>query len=515
LTTLKSNWLDKAYAYVAPVKAAERYKARLAMAGSYTGASRMLRSLANWNVSQGDADSDLLPDLPTLRARCRDLARNQPLAAGALNTVCTHVVGTGLRLQVRLDRSFLGLSDEAADAWAAQTEREFALWAESPDCAISRNLTFYECQELAFRSSLENGDCFVLMPYVERLKNPYSLRLQIIEADRVVNPHQLPDSDTLAGGVQKDKYGAPLAYHILQGHPGALCSAQKNTWQCIPAFGAKTGRRNVLHLYRSLRPGQTRGVPYLAAVIEPFKQLGTYTQAEVMAAVVSAMMTVFVKSPEGDMDLMAGAPTRENGKGGYTLGNGTVVQLAEGEDITTVTPGRPNAAFDPFVQSILRQIGVALELPFEVLVKHFTASYSAARAALLEAWQFFNIRRAWLSAQFCQAVYEEWLTHAVAIGRISAPGFLSGDPLLRAAYAGAVWIGPAPGQIDPLKEIEAAGRRIEIGVSSLARECAALSGIDWETELHQQIKEARLRQAAGFPTTGNLHKAQTEKHEQP
>src|SRR5690242_7349829 len=139
----EENWLDKMVRYVAPVKAAERLKARLAMS-SYAGASRSSRALSGWQVSRGDMDSDLLPDLPTLRQRSRDLVRNQPLAAGTLSSVCTHVVGTGLRLQVRLDREVLKLSDTQADNWAAQVEREFALWAESPDCAVTRNLTFYD-----------------------------------------------------------------------------------------------------------------------------------------------------------------------------------------------------------------------------------------------------------------------------------------------------------------------------------------------------------------------------------
>lgn len=492
------NWLDKTYRYFSPIKAAERFKARqwLALAGGYTGASRQSRALSQWQAGHQDADCDVLPQLALLRERSRDLVRNNPLAAGILHTVCTNVVGNGLRLQVRIDRNFLHLNDEQADAWAAHTEREFALWAESMDCTVSRNLHFYDCQELVFRSMMENGDCFVLMPYLKRAQSPYDLRLQVIEADRVLNADNAPDSDTLAGGIQKDPWGAPLAYHILEGHPGSLYSVKKNTWRIVPAFGAHTQRRNVLHLYRSLRPGQTRGVPYLAPVIESLKQLGTYVEAEVMAAVVSGMFTVFVKTPEGDADLAAMQAAHPDEA--YKLGNGAIVGLADGEDISTVNPGRPNAAFDPFVQSVLRQIGVALELPFEVLIKHFTASYSAARAALLEAWKFFNARREWLATHFCQAVYEEWLTHAISLGRIRAPGFLTGDPAVRKAYTGSLWIGPAPSQIDPLKEIEAASRRIEIGVSSIAREAAALTGIDWESELNQQIKERRLRQAAGL-----------------
>lgn len=106
-----------------------------------------------------------------------------------------------------------------------------------------------------------------------------------------------------------------------------------------------------------------------------------------------------------------------------------MIGLAPGEKVSSVDPGRPNAAFDPFVMAILRQIGVALEIPFELLVKHFTASYSAARAALLEAWKFFYTQRKWLADNFCQPVYEAWLTEAVLSGRVSAPGFFD-DPLV-------------------------------------------------------------------------------------
>lgn len=454
---IEENWLDKVYRFVAPVKAAERFKARmmLAVAGSYTGASRNRRSLAEFLPGSGDADADLLFDLPLLRSRSRDLIRNNPLSLGAINTVCTNVVGTGLKLQAHIDRDFLGMSYEQADEWEANVEREFRLWAQSTDCDASRTLNFAVLQELAFRSTLENGDCFVLMPFISRLGSPYSLALQIIEADRVCNKDNMRDSDTLVAGVRKDEWGAPLEYHVLKGHPGNLHSMKNREWITVPAFGSRTGRRNVIHLYRMLRPNQTRGVPYLAPVIEALKQLGNYTDAEVIAAVISSYFTVFVKSPQGDADLSPMQPTKEVGgtpsDEDYKLGNGAIVGLAEGEDISIANPGRPNAQFDPFVQAVLRQIGVALELPFEVLIKHFTASYSAARAALIEAWRFFMARREWLAQNFCQLVYEAWLTEAVSLGRINAPGFIGGDPAIRSAYLACEWTGPAPGQIDPLK----------------------------------------------------------------
>ncbi len=142
--------------------------------------------------------------------------------------------------------------------------------------------------------------------------------------------------------------------------------------------------------------------------------------------------------------------------------------------------------------AILRQVGVALEIPFEMLVKHFTASYSAAQAALLEAWKFFRSRREWLACMFCQPVYEAVITEAVARGHLNAPGFFS-DPMLRAAYLGSEWIGPPRGQIDQLKEGKAARERVDMGISTLAEETAALTGGDWERKHRQRTKEKRLR----------------------
>ena len=497
------NLVDRIVKYFDPVRARDRARSRMmmALAGGYVGASRTRRSMISWNPMGNDPDSDTILDLPTLRARSRDLLRNTPLATGAINTNCSSVVGTGLKLQCRIDRDMVNMTEEQADAWEAGTEREWRLFSESPECDVARTLPFSGLQELAFRSALESGDVFAVLPYILRNGSPYGTKVQLVEADRVCNQGNKADTDTLVGGVEKDGNGAPVTYHILKQHPGRVLGPRAFEWVLVPAFGAKTGRRNVIHLYRVLRPGQTRGVPYLAPVIEPLKQLDRYTEAELMASVVAAMFTVFVKSEEGDGEISPFAPTAETGGStsddDYKLGNGAIVGLAPGEDISTANPGRPNNSFDPFVMSILRQVGVALELPFEVLIKHFTASYSAARAALLEAWRFFGARRYWLAQSFCRPVYETWLDEAVAIGRIKAPGYFT-DPILRQAYLGAQWIGDAAGQIDPVKEITAAEKRIALGISTVAEETAGITGGDFEKNIPQIRKERRLLKEAGL-----------------
>jgi lambda family phage portal protein len=498
--TISENIVDKAIRFFDPIKANRRFRSRvsMALAGAYIGASTSRRQTLLWRTSAGDPDSDILTDLPKLRERSRDLVRNTPLATGAINTTVTNVVGTGLKLQSRLDRDTLNLTEEQADAWEKNTEREFRLWAKY--CDAARTLNFTAIQELVFRQTLENGDIFTLLPRQQRNGSPYSLKLQLIEADRVCNPDGKQDSPTLAGGVEKDELGAPVSYHILKQHPGNPYAKQRE-WTAVNVFGDKTGLRNCIHNYKVLRPGQTRGVPYLAPVIESLKQIDKYTESEIMAAVISAMLTVFIKSETGELGLDTSDTQNETqSKSSDTdmkLGAGAILGLAPGEDVEVVNPLRPNAGFDDFVMSILRQIGVALELPFEILIKHFTASYSAARAALLEAWKFFNSRRQWLAENFCQVVYEIWLYEAVAIGRIAAPGFFT-DPIIHEAYSGAEWIGPARGQIDELKEVNAAIKRMKSGLSTLQRETAEMTGGDWETNHPQQVKEYKKRKADGL-----------------
>jgi lambda family phage portal protein len=532
---IKPNLLDRIIATISPERGVQRMKSKAMLAmggwsglggfmgggwfggqggsypGGYTGARTNRRQTQQWRLRVNSADSDIIFDLPLLRDRSRDLIRNAPLATGAIGTVCQNVIGTGLQLQSQIEAETLGMDEDAASDWMSKTEREFRLWSESSDCDVTRTHDFYGLQNLAFRSALESGDVICLMPMdgpAER--TPYTLRLQLIEADRLVNPFFQRNTVTFTGGVEMDEYGAPIAYHLMRRHPGSIDRAQALIWDKYPAFGTKTKRRNVIHLYDKTRPGQTRGIPYLTPVIETIKQLDRYTEAEVMAAVVAAMLTVFIKTEESE-DVSPQFPSMVNGTGSsgsggaasndeVGLASGAIIELGPGEDVTTVNPNRPNTGYDLFVQSILRQIGIALGLPFEVLIKHFTASYSASRAALLDAWRFFRNRRSWVAQGFCQPIYEAWMDEAVATGRIKAPGYFS-KPMIRAAYLQAQWLGEQPMQIDPVKEVEAAQKRLEIRVSTLAQETMQLNGGIWSDNMRQQTKERDAAVKAGLITS--------------
>ena len=497
------NIIDRVIAAISPrrgfIRAAARRGIKIMNSGyGNYGASHNKNSFLGWFYHGGSAYEDIELNLSTLRQRSRDLYMGVPVAAGAVKTMRTNVVGSGLVLKSQIDYEYLGLTEEQAQKLESDIEREFALWSKSETCDIERVDNFLELQQLAFLNWLASGDVFVLLPLTKRVNIPYDLRVQLIETDRVTNPPEKAYDPNVIGGVETNKAGEVIAYHIRNTHPlSSKVTEAATEWTRVEAFGKESGRRNVLHIMNRERIGQRRGVPFLAPVIEALKQLWRYTEAEIMAAVVSGMFAVFIEKDDmsGDGPAVGEIVTEgervSDSPNDIEIGNGSIIDLEEGEKANAVSPGRPNANFDAFVQSICKQIGTALEIPYEVLVKHFGASYSASRGALLELWKSVKMYRSWLANDFCQPVFNEWLAEAVARGRITAPGFFS-DPAIRNAYSGAEWNGPAQLSLDPTKEVIAAERRVQNGFSTRDKEAQELTGGDFYRIVQQRKKEEKL-----------------------
>ncbi len=494
----KSNVVDKVVSWFNPVAGARRMAARTALStfqqatGYITGGSAK-RSMRAWFPSLKSADEDTIPSHQKSVASSRDLAMNTPLALAPLKRIRTNVVGGGLVLQSRVDRKYLKLTDEQADDWERQTEREFRLWGESQFCDMSRSQTFAELQAMAMYNPMLSGDLFVALPMKHINGFPYDLRVHMIEGDRVSNPMGMPDGrqangKNLAAGIEYDDYGAAIAYHV---NTKVYGGTDIGRWTELPVWGVKSGRRNVYHMFMKDRPGQKRGMPLLAPVVEVLKQQTRLSEAALMATIIQEFFTVFVKS-QGAQSVNSGfvpdasvVPRTNDGEPTNTaiptdertleVGTGNILELAEGEDMGVVKAERPITAFEDFFFSYSKAVGAALEIPYEHMILHFSSSYSAARTALLEAWKFYRTSRMWLVRNFNQPVYVEWMAEAVTKGRISAPGFLT-DPLARMAWSGSAWLGAGMGMIDPKKESEGAKTRVDNFFSTYEDEYIKISG---------------------------------------
>lgn len=484
------------------------------------GASWRKRSLKGFKAHSGSAQEDIDFSNLTMRQRARMLYMAAPLATSAIKTNRTNVIGSGLILSAKIDREFLGMTAEEADAWQRNTEKEFSLWADNRQACDATGLNdFYELQQLALMSWLQSGDVFCLFKGgAKTAVNPFDLCLHLIEADRISTPTSWkavgtrmtegknPDTKNyIHDGVEVDDTGRIVAYHIRNTYPFEI-TTKATDWTRIEAVSKKTGMPNILQIVETERPDQYRGVSYLAQVIEPLLQIRRYTETEITAAMIESCFAGFIKT-EARTDEM---PINETGDpepyepsnpDEFNFGPGEYNVLKPGEDITFTDPKRPANGFSAFTRAIAEQVGAALEIPADLLLKAFNASYSASRGALLEAWKAFRMRRTWFAKDFCKPVYEAWLAEAVAIGRIKAPGFFL-DPRIRHAYSGSEWTGPSQGQLDPVKEITAEVMAVQNGFSTHEQSTARLNGGNWQNNLEKLQRETEQKRAAGLMEEG-------------
>jgi lambda family phage portal protein len=521
------NVIDRAIGVINPQAALKREGARLMLENiqrfsnsgySHSGASRVKKSMVGWVHESLSPVEDIDYNLNVLRQRSRDLYTSAPLAVSAIKSNRTNVVGSGLHLKSAVDFVTLGITEQQARDYEFRIEKEFNLWASSKFCDALRLNNFYELQQLSMMSWLLNGDSFALPKYNQPAAfMPYGLNILLIEGDRISTPgvtdqngrsvvgknHE--NGNRIYYGVEIDDVGAVVAYHICNTYPNTRQAVRKE-WTRVEAFGTATGNPNVIQLMESERCEQYRGIPYLAPVIETLKQVTRYTEAELTAAIVNSFFTAFIKTdgsrgeiPLGESVGPSQQVTTEDDQPTYELGPGTINTLGEGEDVVFSNPTRPASGFDPFISAMAKQIGAAVEVPYELLMKSFGQSYSASRAALLEAWKAFRMRRVWLAEDFCQPVYELFLSEAVGRGRLTLPGFFV-DPLIRKAWCSANWNGPACGQLDPVKEVQASIMKVNNGFSTHERETMELNGGDFNQNAVQLKRE---REALGIEANQN------------
>lgn len=504
-------------AFAARKAAGEAARKILDSGYSEGGASLTKTSLKGWNWESESPQSDVDLNLRTLRERSRSLYYTAPIATSAINRNKVHVVGSGLHVSPSIRWRELGITRQEADDIAREVKFRFDVWARDRRCDATGQNDFYDLQQIALGTKLTGGEVFVLRSYAED-DRAVDLSVRLVEGDLCVNPGSFGDlaiaysvnpdnGNRICNGIEVDGEGRVVAYWFMTAYADDF--AADRDWVRVPAWGEETGEPNVLHVFDADRPSQYRGAPYLSPVIDSIKQLTRYTDAEIMAAVINGLFSVFITTEDSAPDLGMGAPVDEppgapDGAGlgapdapdEISLGNGNISVLKPGEAVNVVDAKRPNSNFDGFVSAMATQIGAALNVPSELLLTKFTASYSASRGALLEAWNHFEASRASFAADFCQPIYELWLSEAVARGLIDMPGYFD-DEYTRAAWCGANWTGPAPGQLNPTVEVDAAIKKMEAGLSTGEREALAMNGSDYSENLEQLGTENEMRDRLG------------------
>ncbi len=452
------------------------------------------KELRNWSPRQESADSATLPELGTIVPRSDDLVRNEPLARSGVKASVDSVIGKGLMPRPNPDWIALGKTKEWADEWSRKTRSLFAAYLNSRYFDVTRTGNFHAQTRLHFMTKLIKGESVALPLWIDDSLSKWCTRFLAVDPDRISNPQWAPDSDTMRGGIEIDQYGGPVAIHVQKSHPADAAFGFVNNWEWerIPVE-TEWGRRLVLHMFDKEKADQHRGLTALSAVMAEFKTLNKYKMAELDAAVANALIATVTKSPdmtfEETVNLFGGDTERylrERADFILKLRSGAVLPMFPGESLESYDPSRPNSAFGPFVDSIIKHISAGLDLPYELLMRDFTkGSYSSIRAALMQAWRVFANARAATIAQWCDPVYELWLEEAIDAGEIEADDDWWDN---RSAWTRCRWLGDGQGWLDPVREAQAAQLRIASAISTYEQECAE-QGLDWEEVFAQRAVE--------------------------
>jgi lambda family phage portal protein len=456
------NFLDRAIGFVAPQRAAKRARARLQVEAMTTAkrsydAAKLGRRTSGWIAGGGSANAETVNVLPILRYRSRELVRNNPYAARAIDILAANTVGTGIRPEA--------IDPRALALW----ER----WAETTECDAEGQLDFYGIQRLVARTVEESGECLIRL----RTRRPEDklsvpLQLQVMEPDFLdasKDTSSLANGGTIEGGIEFDAIGRRAAYWLYKAHPGELTLRQVES--------VRVDARDVLHVYDKKRPGQNRGVPKLATVAMKLKDLDDYQEAALIRAKIEACMAAFVtKQDSGDINPLAPVSETVAGERIEAFEPGMIEYLNPGESIEFANP-TASGGFEPYTLHTLMAIAAGIGITYDQLTGDLRqANYSSLRAGKVEfrrlveqqQWQIFV-------PMLCAPIWRRFIADAVLAGALR-PGLYPAE-----------WSPPRHEPIDPKKDLDADITAIRAGLMTW-RQGVARMGFDPSRQL-QEIAE--------------------------
>lgn len=490
------------------------------MGGGLEGAERTQRETMLWSPHMGSPDQIVSRAKPMADARGRDMVLNDGLPHGAVATHKDSIVGSNYRLNAApVLRALRGLSKAFDEEWSEEfqevTEARFGLVAESDqnwlDATGTNTLT--GMTRLAIGGFMMTGENLAVSKWLSRERQrPCSTAVQMVSPSRLSNKDNQPDEERLKRGIRKDANGRAIGYYIRTSHPRENFSARSYTWEYVPAMRA-WGRRNVLHTMEQFEVDQSRGVADMVAVLKHMRMTKNYSEIALQNAVVQASYAACLES-DLPPDIVYGAMGANNGAANFTGALGAYMEiltkffggannvaidgakvpvLPPGVKLNAQTLGTPGGIGSNFEESLHRHTAAGLGLSYEEYTRDFTkSSYSSNRASAASMGRFMKSRKKAVADRFANFVYENWLEEDLAAGNLPLPRGVSPDlfyePLMREAFTQATWIGAGAGQVDELKETQAAILRVRSGFSTYETEIARFGG-DWREVFKQRARE--------------------------
>jgi len=484
--------------------------------------------LGMWSPPIMSADGVELPDKMTNDARVKQMTRSDGFVQSGVNVQKDNIVGSDFFPVMKPETRVLGSgADETwVEEFKEELESKFYLWAESPGNwpDASRQNTLTGQVRMAVGLDCIGGESLWTVEWMRDAGRPFHTALQAIDLDRLSTPYGMEFERNVRGGIEQDRYGAPQAYHIRTHHPTDFDRMQYGQeWKRVPAK-KPWGREQVIHIKDTTLPGQTRGIADIVAGLKALKITSRFRDVKLQNAVANAMFAASIESelpPEAayqQLGTVTGGPAKAvvDYAGQYLAAiaeyskSSRHLQL-DGIKIPHLFPGtklqlRPAGAGGEvgmdFEASLLRHLAAILGITYEQLSKDYSkTNYSSARAGMVEARKSMIVRKKRVADRLGNSVLRLWFEEAVNTGYLETMKYSKlpsiYDPLMFEAYLQCDWIGAAMGQVDELKETQAAALRLKYNLSTLEDEIAK-SGKDWRKVLIQREKEVKELEKRGL-----------------
>lgn len=496
------------------------------MGGGIEGAQRNNRELFTWQPSIISPDQQIMGGAKSLAdARAQDMIQNDGYAMGTVAIHRDSIVGAQYKLNAKPNWRVLGLSEAWAREWQQMVEARFNLVAESPNNYFDASgiNTLTGLVRLAIGGALMTGEVLATAEWIKQGSRPFKTAIQMVSPTRLSNPDGMMDTKDLRSGIRQDAYGKALGYWIKKTFPGAEYGADDWKWIYVPAE-KPWGRKQVIHIYEQLLPGQSRGISEMVSVLKQMKMTKNFQEIVLQNAVVNASYAAAIES-----ELPSEVVFSQMGMGQNTFAdvlNGFMSSLMEyagaskniqidGARIPHLFPGTklkmqpmgtPGGVGTDYEESLLRNIAASLGLSYEQFSRDYTkTNYSSARASMGETWKYMNSRKKIVADRFASHIYALWMEEEIAAGNLPLPPGKDRDwfyePLVKDALTAAEWIGASRGQVDEKKETEAAILRIKNGLSTYEIEIARLGG-DWREVFDQRAEEEGIIKEKNLNFTG-------------
>lgn len=421
---------------------------------SFFGAARS-RRLRHFQGDDAGPNRAIVYEADTLRARARQMVNGDAHAKAAREAFTTTAIGEGVEPRsMHPDKEVRKRIDALWDAWSER-------------CDADGVENFSGLQELVAGAEFDAGEVFIR----RRLRRaedglPVPLQIQLIESEQLpyrdgMGALQLPKGHTVKAGVERNAIGRRVAYHFYREHPRDQAGFGGGFLSSLELV--RMDASEVLHVFAPKRPGQLRGVTWLAAALEMLWQKRQYLTAELDRAGIAARITGAIEQAadvDGDQNPLAAAseaegaqtPNPDNGTAELDLESGIFPVLEPGQEIKFNNPPIPGDAFGSYTRTILHAIAAALRVPYELLTGDLSnVNFSSIRAGLRQyAREIKGVQRRH-RVQFWSVVWEWFIDAAFASGALVDPQF----PANRSDYLKAMWTPPRVEFVDPQKEIDA------------------------------------------------------------